>query len=590
MRSIWFLILLVASVVASGQGRREIDSLNKIPFETRLAESAHLDKTYLKNAENARRIKYELGEGESYSNLALVYNYKGKYQLSTEYALKAIRVFERSGHLKKAAFQYGELGYQMKRRNMTDAQTYMRKGKKLAESLRDTTSLLSIYNNYGVLKEMQQQLDSALYFYEKGLAIKEKIRDTTGIPYSLNNIAIIHTIRRDFGKADRLFSRALQMRLARKDSIGIAENYCYYGDFHSAKKQFEKAFDFYQMSFGIASRNRYAYLMQYDLEQMAAMQENLGQFKASLQLYKSFEKLRDSLVNSDTNAKIAELEVQFETEQKEKQILESRNLLFREKETSREKNLWMLSLGILVVFTASVGFLLLRQQRLKNGQMKQEHELRSAIAKIEHQNNLHEQRLSISRDLHDNIGSQLTFIISSIDNLKYAFDLAGSHLDKKLGDISSFTRETIVELRDTIWAMNQGEIAMEEMISRIHNFMEKARQARPEMVFETEISGSVENVKMSSSQGINVYRCIQEALHNALKYSGGTSVLLKINVDNGITILVSDNGSGFDPDVVIKGNGLSNIAKRMQDAGGSAVVESSPGIGTKIQLRFSPDA
>mgnify|MGYP000950478019 CR=1 FL=1 len=52
-------------------------------------------------------------------------------------------------------------------------------------------------------------------------------------------------------------------------------------------------------------------------------------------------------------------------------------------------------------------------------QIIKENELRQALIKIENQNNLQEQRLAISKDLHDNIGSQLTFIISSLDNLKY---------------------------------------------------------------------------------------------------------------------------------------------------------------------------
>ena len=84
------------------------------------------------------------------------------------------------------------------------------------------------------------------------------------------------------------------------------------------------------------------------------------------------------------------------------------------------------------------------------------------MAKIETQNKLQEQRLRISRDLHDNIGAQLTFIISSIDNLKFGFTDISEKLGSKLSNISSFTQQTIYELRDTIWAMNK-EILMKHM-------------------------------------------------------------------------------------------------------------------------------
>lgn len=63
---------------------------------------------------------------------------------------------------------------------------------------------------------------------------------------------------------------------------------------------------------------------------------------------------------------------------------------------------------------------MLKNQKMKTLQL-QKNELKDALLKIETQNRLQEQRLQISRDLHDNIGAQLTFIISSVDSLKYAF-------------------------------------------------------------------------------------------------------------------------------------------------------------------------
>ena len=81
---------------------------------------------------------------------------------------------------------------------------------------------------------------------------------------------------------------------------------------------------------------------------------------------------------------------------------------------------------------------------------------------------MQEQRLRISRDLHDNIGSQLTFIISSIDNLKFVTKDVNEKLKDKLSSISSFTSDTIFQLRDTIWAMNKSEITIEDLHARIY--------------------------------------------------------------------------------------------------------------------------
>mgnify|MGYP000315454022 CR=1 FL=1 len=107
--------------------------------------------------------------------------------------------------------------------------------------------------------------------------------------------------------------------------------------------------------------------------------------------------------------------------------------------------------------------------------LQKEIDLKAALATIKTQNRLQEQRLRISRDLHDNVGSQLTFIISSLDNLKYVTKDTNTKLKEKLSNISSFTSDTIYQLRDTIWAMNKNEISIEDLHTRILSFIEKAK-------------------------------------------------------------------------------------------------------------------
>ena len=55
-----------------------------------------------------------------------------------------------------------------------------------------------------------------------------------------------------------------------------------------------------------------------------------------------------------------------------------------------------------------------------------------------------------------------------------AFDITNDKLDRKLSNISNFTQATIIELRDTIWAMNSSEIGFEELISRIYKAKKKS--------------------------------------------------------------------------------------------------------------------
>ena len=579
-KSLIFLLVLLVQSLSFSQNRRKIDSINNISLEIKLEKGSILQNVFLNNALNANKIHYQLGEAESYSNMAIVSYYQGNFENDLKYSLKSISIFEKIGNLEKIALEYGELGYRMKKRNMAKALYYMQKAKAISEKNHHLKALLSIYNNYGVLKEMQLQYDSAFYFYEKGLSIKESQKDSIGIPYSLNNIAGLYVIRKQFDKATILYKRALQIRILKKDQVGIAENYSYLGDLYTNQKQYEKAIFNYKIALQKSLKFKYLDLTQYCYKMLSENYEAVNDKEAALKSYKLYTTYKDSILNKDTNSKIAELDIKYETTKKEKQ------LLLKEVEIKNTRNNLILVSSI-ALFIGLLGFLIYRQQKLKNKQQEQEFKLKSAIAKIETQNKLQEQRLQISRDLHDNIGSQLTFIISSVDNIKYAFEVQNSKLDNKLSSISNFAKSTIVELRDTIWAMNNSEITFEDLQTRIHNFVEKAKEAKEDILFNFTIEEGLKQTKFTSIEGMNIYRTIQEAINNSMKYAEAKKIKIDIkHQNNDIIIAIEDDGKGFDSNSVEFGNGINNMKKRITDISGEIEISSTPNKGTIVQIKF----
>jgi len=227
---------------------------------------------------------------------------------------------------------------------------------------------------------------------------------------------------------------------------------------------------------------------------------------------------------------------------------------------------------------------------LKNNQLRREAELKEALAKIETQNKLQEQRLRISRDLHDNIGAQLTFVTSSVDNLKYGLTDKDDKVSDKLTSISAFTTQTIYELRDTIWAMNKEKISIEDLQARISNFIDKAGVADTKVKFIFQVADNISNEFMLPSiKGMNVYRIIQEGVNNALKYAEAQSIIVSLSEkDNQFELSILDDGKGFDLKNTEMGNGLNNIKKRSRDLGGTVYFNSN-NKGTKITLTFPMD-
>ncbi|WP_298394545.1 sensor histidine kinase [Flavobacterium sp.] len=580
MRIRILLTLIIVPLLCFSQNKKSIDSINAIPFEQKQQKASLLVEVFLKNSEDAKKCNYSLGEAQSYSNLSLVYYYQGKYEKDLFYSLKAIAAFEKMNDKEKLAIEFGELGYRMKKRDLLKAQKYLQKGMSIAQKNNLQKPLLSIYNNYGVLKEMQNQLDSALFFYNEGLELKEKIRDSLGIPYSLNNIAGVYLIRKQYEKAKINYQKALDIRQKLKDQIGVSENLSYFGDLYLAQKQYNQAINFYQKTADNTLKSNYVDLLQYSYKKLSECYELQGNTNLALKNFKNYAQFKDSIINKETNAAIAELEVKFETNEKEKLLLQKEI----EVKNTRDK---LIAVSSLALFIGLIGFLIYRQQKLKNKQQEQEFQLKSAIKEIESQNQLQEQRLSISRDLHDNIGAQLTFVISSVDNLKHGNQITDNKITNQLTKISDFTKSTIIELRDTIWAMNNNEFSFEDLRSRIFNFIEKAKSAKEDVDFKFNVYESLQDLKFSSIVGINLYRTIQESVNNAVKYADANEILVEVkNVSNKIQIEIQDNGKGFDIENTDFGNGLHNMKKRIEEIDGTFEINSLIDRGTKIRFEI----
>lgn len=577
MKNIVLLLILFATQVNS-QTKKSIDSINQIPYLNFLKNHTQLQSVFIKNAINARKINYSFGEAQSYSKLSLAYYYSGDFEKNLKYSLLAIKIFEKIDQQESLAKEYGELGYRMKKRSLPKALYYMQRGMKISEKNNFEEPLLSIYNNYGMLKKYNKEPDSALLYFRKCLSLKERLKDSIGIPYSLNNIAEVYLDQKKFEAAEKLFEKSLNIRIYLNDKYGMAENYSCLGDLYFAEKKYQKAINNYNTSSEISKKFGFNTLLLHNFQKISQCYEFSNNTAMALETYKKHVYYKDSILNQETNEKIAELEVKFDTNEKEKLIIAQEN----EVKNARNK---LIVVSIIALFICIIGFLIYYQQKFKNKQLEQEFKLKNAIAKIETQNKLQQQRLTISRDLHDNIGARLTFIISSIDNIKYAFPIKDLSLDNKLNKISEFTKATILELRDTIWAMNSNDITFEDLHSRILNFIEKAQNATENIHFKCILDSNIEKTKLSSVVGMNLYRTLQEAVNNSIKHASAKNITMEITSHNHkLTIVISDDGIGFDKNESSKGNGLLNMEKRIQEVNGSINFDRNENGGTQIKI------
>lgn len=571
-----------------------------------------------------------------YGDFGVLHFYKGDFKTALKNFEKALQLAEKENnkedelrYLNNKALAMSYLG------EGVSSLSVHQKAIKLAEKLNDSTSLGKSFNNIGLIYEDMKEYEKALEFYLEALEIKKNKSSKVDIANSLFNVANMYKElgeKKDtllYRKAEKYYELAIQksqevdygkvilfsktgmaqLATARNNPLKAIKIY------ETVVKEAKKANDnqtlritYLNLGVNYLKINNLqkskTYLLQAkpliieagNPSDIASLYKNLAMLykktnnhaKALDYFEKQYEEEK-KLSNNSLKDKISNFEVKYETEKKEKEIL-SQKVLIAEKELYiSQKNTQIVGLFILVAVITILGYLLFNQQKLKNAQLKKENELKEALVKIETQNKLQEQRLRISRDLHDNIGAQLTFIISSIDNLKYGFKITDDKLTNKLLGISEFTKDTIYELRDTIWAMNKSQITLEDLQTRISNFIDKANVLSKNIKFKFNIDNSVDvNTTFTSVIGMNIYRIIQEAVNNAIKYANSSAINVEIIKEKqALKISVFDNGKGFNINETQMGNGINNMKKRAEEINADISILSQSNKGTSIHLLLS---
>lgn len=523
-------------------------------------------------------LKDTIGLADTYNNIGIVYDSKGQYPDALKYYFKALHFYEKKGDISKQAMTITNIGIVYKaQKEYNKALYYYKRAYELYHKTQNEFGKTTSAGNLGsILINFKQYQESLKYSIIARKGFKQLGYNRYEV-YPISNIACAYDSLHQYELANKKYEEAIQLFEKHENSYQVAEISNAYANCLIKQKKFKESILQSKKALVFATKAEANVLKVQSYKNLSSAYTKNRNFELANTYANLYSIGKDSLFANEKTKIIFELDAKYQTEKKEK-------LLLQKEAEAKQKNTLILGISILAFLIALIGFLIYRQQKQKNIQQAQEYKLKKAISKIEIQNKLQEQRLNISRDLHDNIGAQLTFIISSIDNIKYAFDITNEKLDNKLTHISSFAKETILELRDTIWAMNNNEISFEDLETRINNYIEKAKEAKDQISFSFAIDPVLKSQKLTSVQGMNIYRTIQEAVNNAIKYADASIITINAKTtENQTKITIQDNGIGFDVATVEKGNGLQNMQKRIEEIGGKFSFSSS-NEGTKIEI------
>lgn len=199
------------------------------------------------------------------------------------------------------------------------------------------------------------------------------------------------------------------------------------------------------------------------------------------------------------------------------------------------------------------------------------------------------ERKRLMRDIHDSVSQKIYGLVTTTEAAQAGIE-AGAQLDynQVLSRIGENARQAVKELRLFLYQMQTVDLEKEGLVSVLHHRLAAVEgRADIEVRFITD-----DPIQISKRKEVALYYIAQEALNNVLRHAEANSV--SVNLNQGpkyVTMEISDDGCGFDTQRLDRGGlGLKNIIERVKQENGKLKIQSEPGKGTIIQVKFEIDA
>lgn len=504
---------------------------------------------------------------------------------------------------------------------------YYRKSLALSEEIGDKSSIAANLGNIGQVYKKMGDYINALSCYKKALEFNEQSGSKRSRVINLAKMGNLYREMPDsicrilgflpsekYAKALDYARRSLKMGMEIGTTDYVRNAWENLAKTYEATGQYDKAFEAYKnyiiLRDSVNNTDKQKQMvrlqMQYDFDKKEAeyqyrqqlSDEQLQRQKQQLQLntqaltlahnekeiehlaYLNTQVLLDAESNKrQANEKERQLLAQKQSRQAAELKLKKAELAMKEKELQAkrtERNLYLLC-GTLLIGAGVYSFYRFRQRK-----------------HMENKQALLNERLRLSRDLHDDIGSTLS-------SLNFYSEIATGKLKKQrqeealdiLNKMGTASRMMTERISDLVWSINPENDTLQHTADRLKSLAATLFQ-HTKISYLFDSNGIDEPVSLTIEQRKNLLLIYKEALNNIVKYAACKTVNIGLYLDTErLTLMIKDDGAGFDMQQSNNnnnktgGNGLKNMKARAQQIGGELVIHSAKGKGTEISLSFA---
>ncbi|MEO5564977.1 MAG: sensor histidine kinase [Chitinophagaceae bacterium] len=593
---------------------------------------------YRKAGELSKKIGYKKGVIAYINNYTFMLNTQGSYDSSVLLNLQAVELSKKSNDslgLGKSLFNTGT-SYRLLG-DFENAVIYYQEGKMILERLGRKELESKLNDILQVLYYDMKQYDKGVEYGEKAVLEFRKMNDTIWLGTALNNLGINYSSLRRYDKSTLLFKEALEIARLIDDKLMQTRIFINLGDGQLQLREFEKMKYYYGRALLLSKEMEmhetevmaimgmsyyFKYKKQYDSageyakralalsyqfnlrtlrEKIFTQLSNLAYIGQNILLGEDYAKqgqlLGDSMLNESIQKKTLSLEKKYETEKKELQIskLEAekkgQQLSIRQKSTLNYFLVGSVAALLIVVF---LGYRNLRNRRQLASQQSEIQQQR--IRELEKDKKLvavdsmlkgqEEERSRLAKDLHDGLGGLLSGVKFSLSNMKDNLIVTPDNMavfERSLDMIDTSIRE-LRRVAQNMMPEMLTKFGLDEALKDYCNTINATKLITVRYQSHGQLSG------IDKSAEIIIYRIIQELLNNTMKHAGATEAFVQlIKEDSRLSVVVEDNGKGFDADLLEnnKGAGWTNIRSRVEYLRGRLDLHSEKGKGTLVNIEFS---
>ncbi len=210
--------------------------------------------------------------------------------------------------------------------------------------------------------------------------------------------------------------------------------------------------------------------------------------------------------------------------------------------------------------------------------------LHRQVQRLKQQEALERERARIARDLHDQLGANLTQV-ALLGEMAEADKNLPDEVEAHTRQISQTARETTRSLDEIVWAINPSNDTLEGLANYVCKYAQEYF-ALANLPCRVDFPAQLPAAPIPPEVRHNVFLAFKEAVNNVVKHAQASQAGVRLQLQPDHFILqIEDNGRGLDKDFEAKNrNGVRNMKKRMEDIGGDFSISPGANGGTVIQL------